>query len=197
MLARTRLRRFAIGALSDDFAPHGPDCSCTGPLAKDCDGLPVEIMDSPTGYLVDRLTKYGDAAIGLPAISVFVEQSESSDFSGGHLGDTLSVPLDLVIEFYVTGETDWQAEDALDALQERIMYRLMRRDPVVVDGVSYPTIYAMTPDKVRVNTERENEDRRVFARQLSISVNHCEKFDAPTCGSSAPLCVSVTTSADC
>lgn len=180
MLARTRIRRFAVGALKDCDQPHGPDCSCVGPIAQTCDGDDIPILDSPTGFIGDRLSEYGSGDIGLPVIAVYVED-DGAGFSANQGEAKIDLRLSLLVEIYVTGESDWQAEDALDELHERVLFRLFRSDGVDFDGLLYQPIIQMQPESLRTRTERELGDRRVFMRTLEISLRQCEDYSEPVC----------------
>lgn len=195
MLARTRLRRFVIEALEDPNMPFGPDCECVGPIAVDCDGRPIEILDSPSGFLIDRLTDKGEGSIGLPAIAVYVE--EQAITFDGNAEPCVSSTLVLTLEIYVTADEDWAAEDCADDLQERVMYRILRQEPANFNGSEYQTIWQYRPTDMRVLTERQKEDRRIWMRQIEITMTGCDKFFAPDCDPCASECVEVHTPIDC
>ena len=190
MLARQRLRRFAVAALEDPHAPWGPSCDCVGPIAEDCDGKPIEIMDSPAGYIIDRLTNGGEASIGLPAIAIYADEA-SGEFSA-NAEPCVNTFLTLTIEIYVSAEEDWLAENAADNLQERVMYRLLRQDKATFNGMDQANLWSFSPTAFRTRTEREKEDRRVWFRQIEITLKGCDTFDAPICDPCPPLCVDVT-----
>lgn len=196
MLARTQIRRFAVAALKDETQPFGPRCDCLGPIAKDCDGRAVEINDSATGYIGDRISSANSGDIGLPFIAVYVEET-GSEFSAGHLGSKTTVNFTLTIEIYETGTSDWEAEDRLDELQKRILFRLLRESPVIADGCEYRPLHIWQPTSMRTRTERENNDRRIFVRQIEISLTGCDSFEAPECKTGPCFCATVTTPADC
>lgn len=195
MLARTRLRKFAIAALEDESAPWGPDCECIGPIAVDCDGSQIEIMDSPEGYIIDRLTDEGKGGIGLPAVAIYAD--EPSAIFDGNAEPCLSSVLTLTIEIYTTGEEDWQAETNLDELNERVMYRLLRQDQVAFNGEDQANIWAFSPSSIRTRTERQKPNRRIWMRQIEITLKGCDTFHAPICDPCGPVCVNVMTPADC
>ena len=194
MLARTRLRRFAIAAIEDQSLPWGPTCDCVGPISLDCDGKPIEVMDSPAGFIIDQLTDEGEASIGLPAIAIYADEPSATIERND---PCLTSILTLTVEIYASGDEDWAAEDAVDNLQERVLYRLFSQDLPDFNGSPQENIWNYSPSSMRSRTERQKDGRRVWMRQIEITLQGCDKFTAPDCDPCPPLCVDVQTPADC
>lgn len=194
MLGRTKLRRFAIGAIADHSHPYGPTCDCIGPIWENCEGVEITVLDSPTGMHGDVWDDGETVSPDLPVISIYVDDNGSTfDADGGFPKMTSS--LTLLVEIMMNGDKEREVEDACDELQERVLYRLLRQDPVDYFGQLYPPIVKLQPQSIRTATNREKNDRIVFTRSIQIELIGCDSFDAPICDGCVPTCATICTTA--
>lgn len=193
MLARTRLRRLAIASLQDQAAPHGALCTDIGPIWLNCNSVQIDIYDSPAGWLGDMIDGPDFNPATFPAIAVYAD-NERWQFQGQG-EDQMRGLVSLILDLYVCGDSEWGAEDALDALHERILYRLFRHSEIA--GLS--PLLTKRPESITVRNERtRGGDRILYMRQLEITVPVTECISVPDCGPIDPVCFDpVQTPATC
>lgn len=193
MLSRTRLRRLAIASLQDETAPFGESCDDIGPIWENCNGAMIDLYDSPAGWLGDVINTEGYNPATFPAIAVYAD-NERWQFQGQ--GETqLTGSISLIFDIYVCSDSEWSAEDMLDDLHERVLYRMFRLSEV---GGLRP-LMTKNPESITVRNERtRGGDRILYVRQLEISVPVTECISVPDCGTDDPVCFDpVQTPATC
>ena len=187
MLARTKLRLIAVHSLKDETTPFDDQCGI-GPIWVDCNGDPIKIYDSPSGHLGQIIDEEDTKASDFPAIAVYVSQERYSFDGAG--ATKLSGSFSLVVEIYATSDSEWGAEDTLDAIHERVLYRLFRGAPLTVEGVVLPPLLRLRPTTMTANTERaRGGDRILYMRQLDFTVEMSECIDPPECEPIEPICI--------
>lgn len=196
MLARTRLRLIAVHSIKDQTAPHGATCEL-GPIWLDCEGDQIKIYDSPAGFLGDLIDDGDGKPTDFPAIAIYVDR-DRYEF-GGTMESKLRGNLSLIIEIYAASDSDWGAEDIVDAIHERILYRLFRNEPLTIDGTQFSPLLKYAPSGLTVTNERtRGGDRILYMRQLEFVVPVFDCIEPPDCNPVDVICFDpVETPATC
>jgi hypothetical protein len=128
-------------------------------------------------------------------LAVYVD-GERWQFQGQ--GETqLKGSLSLIIDIYVCSDSEWGAEDTLDQIQERVLYRLFRQTRIGPDQLR--PVMESKPESLTVRNERTRGGERIlYMRQLEIVLGATECIVVPDCGPIDPICFDpVQTPATC
>lgn len=182
MLLRTKIRRYLLALLYSQEIPHSPECE-VGPLFLNCDGEPVDVLDSSDKYIfadADPTQYKGDYA------GIVIEIVSQTDMISPSKVESSTI--DFAIHISVIGNSGYERQNALDLIQERIVYRLLgehRIQDAETDQMMKPISHYADRNEITMKvTDEADHNGSYTVRTLDFSLKSRECLKQLECNNS-------------